>query len=88
MAGGGRPRRRRFASGAPTAPTLADRFEERFVTQEGRRTLEESMDAGWEVLRVLPAGELMRLSAEQIARNIDVAAPDAAQSMAAPGSVS
>ncbi|MCB1464574.1 MAG: V-type ATP synthase subunit B [Nitratireductor sp.] len=67
---------------------FADRFEERFVTQEGRRTLEESMDAGWEVLRVLPAGELMRLSAEQIARNIDVAAPDAAQSMAAPGSVS
>jgi V/A-type H+-transporting ATPase subunit B len=53
---------------------FADRFEERFVTQEGRRTLEESMDAGWEVLRVLPAGELMRLSGEQIAKNIDAKA--------------
>jgi V/A-type H+-transporting ATPase subunit B len=41
-------------------------LEERLVRQEGRRTLEESMEIGWELLRGLPIAELTRLSQQQI----------------------
>jgi V/A-type H+-transporting ATPase subunit B len=41
-------------------------FEERLVHQQGRRTLEESMGLGWELLRGLPVAELTRLSKPQI----------------------
>jgi len=44
------------------------RFEERFVRQDARRTLDASMDIGWELLRRLPAAELTRLKREQIER--------------------
>jgi vacuolar-type H+-ATPase subunit B/Vma2 len=38
------------------------------VHQQGRRTLEESMGLGWELLRGLPVAELTRLSKQQIDR--------------------
>lgn len=41
-------------------------FEQRLVHQDGRRTLEESMAIGWQLLRGLPASELARLSRRQI----------------------
>ncbi len=41
-------------------------FEQRLVNQEGRRTLEESMALGWQLLRGLPAAELTRLTRQQI----------------------
>jgi V/A-type H+-transporting ATPase subunit B len=41
-------------------------FEQRLVNQEGRRTLEESMSLGWQLLRGLPAAELTRLTRQQI----------------------
>ncbi len=41
-------------------------LEDGLVGQEGRRTLEESMRIGWELLRGLPVGELTRLSKQQI----------------------
>ena len=41
-------------------------LEERLVRQESRRTLEESMDIGWQLLRALPVAELTRLSQQQI----------------------
>jgi V/A-type H+-transporting ATPase subunit B len=47
------------------------RFEEELVHQEAARTLEESMETGWRILRVLPRSELTRLSDEQIARHIE-----------------
>ena len=47
---------------------FADHFEAHFVNQDVRRTLEDSMQAGWDSLRHLPASELMRLSGEQITR--------------------
>jgi V/A-type H+-transporting ATPase subunit B len=47
---------------------FADRFERELVHQGAARTLEESMDAGWRVLRDLPSTELYRLSEEQLAR--------------------
>jgi len=50
---------------------FADRFESALIRQRGRRTLEESMEAGWTVLRLLPKSEMARLSDAQIARYIE-----------------
>lgn len=41
-------------------------FEDRFVGQEARRTLEDSMAVGWELLRSLPVAELTRLKPQQV----------------------
>jgi len=49
---------------------FGDRFEQNLVSQDGPRTLEESMQVGWETLAVLPDGELTRLSNEQIIRSV------------------
>jgi V/A-type H+-transporting ATPase subunit B len=49
---------------------FADRFERQFVLQPTARTLEESLAAGWSVLRGLPHGELTRLSNAQIGRHL------------------
>ncbi len=46
--------------------TFGDLFEDKLVQQAGVRTLEQSMQAGWELLRALPVGELSRLSDDQI----------------------
>ncbi len=53
---------------------FADQFETALIAQSGRRTLEESMAGGWQVLRRLPAQELTRLSDAQIAHYIAAAA--------------
>lgn len=45
-------------------------FEEEFVNQAAARTLEESMDVGWQCLRALPRSELVRLTDAQIAKYI------------------
>jgi V/A-type H+-transporting ATPase subunit B len=44
---------------------FADAFELEVVHQDAPRTLEQSMAAGWRVLRRLPATELTRLNARQ-----------------------
>ncbi len=49
---------------------FADQFENALIKQNGRRTLEQSMAAGWTVLALLPKGELTRLSDAQIAQYI------------------
>jgi len=49
---------------------FAERFEQKLVQQADARSLERSMELGWEILRPLPAAELHRLSDEQIARYI------------------
>jgi V/A-type H+-transporting ATPase subunit B len=61
--------------GEESLPEIDRRFlvfgralEERLVNQEGRRSLEESMQIGWELLSGLPATELTRLSKQQIDR--------------------
>jgi V/A-type H+-transporting ATPase subunit B len=43
-------------------------LEDRLVNQEERRTLEDSMRIGWELLRGLPVSELTRLTKLQIER--------------------
>jgi len=45
-------------------------FGARMIDQPDRRTLDESMALGWELLRALPVAELTRLKPEQIARNL------------------
>lgn len=47
---------------------FGDHFERQLVQQSGRRTLEESMSVGWDVLKTLPRSELHRLNDEQIRR--------------------
>jgi V/A-type H+-transporting ATPase subunit B len=49
---------------------FGDRFEAELVHQEGRRTLEQTMEVGWGLLKTLPTIELSRLSDEQISRHI------------------
>ena len=49
---------------------FGDIFESELVNQAGARSLEESMDIAWRLLRVLPEAELARLSDEQIERYI------------------
>ncbi len=43
-------------------------FEDQMINQPDRRTLDESMAVGWELLSAVPATELTRLKPEQIAR--------------------
>jgi V/A-type H+-transporting ATPase subunit B len=50
---------------------FGDEFESRLVTQDGARTLEQSMALGWSLLAPLPQSELTRLSDAQIAANIE-----------------
>jgi V/A-type H+-transporting ATPase subunit B len=49
------------------------RFEQELVHQPGARSLDESMEVGWRLLRMLPNTELHRLSDRQIAEHIDAA---------------
>ncbi|MDT8449342.1 MAG: V-type ATP synthase subunit B [Wenzhouxiangellaceae bacterium] len=47
---------------------FGDAFEKRLISQSDARTLDESMEIGWEVLKMLPKAGLTRLSDEQIER--------------------
>jgi len=47
---------------------FADVFEERFVTQgvDEDRTIEQTLDLGWELLSMFPEGELKRIDEKYI----------------------
>ena len=45
---------------------LGTAFERQLIHQAGARTLDQSMEAGWRLLRDLPHSELARLSDAQI----------------------
>ena len=47
---------------------FADLFEKNLMHQVGPRRLDESMELGWQQLKILPRSELARLSDAQIAR--------------------
>jgi V/A-type H+-transporting ATPase subunit B len=49
---------------------FGEAFETRLVQQDAPRTLEQSMDIGWQLLAGLPKSELSRLSDAQIARHL------------------
>jgi V/A-type H+-transporting ATPase subunit B len=67
---------------------FGEAFEHRFI-QQGQfeaRTVEETLDRGWEILSLLPRDELTRLSQEMIAAHYRPAAPaPAADTSAAMG---
>ena len=47
---------------------FADEFEKRYVSQgnETNRTIQETLDLGWELLSILPPAELKRIKPEFI----------------------
>ncbi|MGI6359964.1 MAG: V-type ATP synthase subunit B [Acholeplasmatales bacterium] len=47
---------------------FADEFESKYINQgfNENRTIEETLDLGWELLRILPASELRRVSEDNI----------------------
>ena len=47
---------------------FADEFEKRYVNQgyEENRSIEETLDLGWELLSILPKSELKRIKPEYI----------------------
>lgn len=51
-----------LSDGDRRALRFSERFEERFIRQDGRRELAETMERGWSVLRTLPREDLHRLS--------------------------
>jgi V/A-type H+-transporting ATPase subunit B len=51
--------------------TFGGDFERVLVGQDAARSLDESMAAGWDLLRALPKTELSRLSDQQIAAHIE-----------------
>jgi V/A-type H+-transporting ATPase subunit B len=57
---------------------LGDRFEDTVVQHTGRRSLENSMAAGWEALRQLPHSELHWLTGQQIERYLPQPSSEAA----------
>jgi len=50
---------------------FGDSFEQQLIQQASARSLEQSMEAGWKLLRDLPVTELNRLSDEQIRQHIE-----------------
>jgi V/A-type H+-transporting ATPase subunit B len=54
---------------------FGDLFEKELVQQRSARTLEQSMETGWRLLRTLPASELYRLNDAQITKYIDTDKP-------------
>ena len=47
---------------------FADEFEKRYVSQgqEENRSIQETLDLGWELLSILPRGELKRIKQDMI----------------------
>ena len=47
---------------------FADEFEKRYVNQgsEENRSIQETLDLGWELLSILPTSELKRIKPEMI----------------------
>jgi V/A-type H+-transporting ATPase subunit B len=58
---------------------FGDQFEQKLVQQHGARTLENSMDIGWELLAMLPHSELTRLSDQQITLHLESVTQDNAE---------
>ena len=52
---------------------FADAFEGRYIKQGAfeDRNVDQTLDLGWELLKLLPRAELKRVSEEQIAEHMD-----------------
>ena len=53
---------------------FADEFEKRYVSQgfDENRTIEQTLDLGWELLRMLPRSELKRIKPEMLNKYLPV----------------
>ena len=51
--------------------SFANDFEEHLVQQDTARSLEQSMELGWRILKKLPGSELNRLNSKQIQTYIE-----------------
>ena len=53
---------------------FADEFEKRYVSQgfDENRTIEQTLDLGWELLRMLPRSELKRIKPEMLDKYLPV----------------
>ena len=53
---------------------FADEFEKRYVSQgfDENRSIEETLDLGWELLRMLPRSELKRIKPEMLDKYLPV----------------
>ena len=53
---------------------FAEEFEKEYVNQgfEADRTIEETLDLGWKLLKILPRGELKRIRQEFIDKYLPV----------------
>lgn len=63
---------------------FADEFEKRYVSQgsEEDRSIEETLDLGWELLSILPESELKRIKPEHISKYLPKAKAAAAEETA------
>ena len=63
---------------------FADEFEKRYVSQgsEEDRSIEETLDLGWELLSILPKSELKRIKPEHISKYLPKAKAAAAEETA------
>ena len=57
-------------AGDRRALAFAEAFEQTFINQSGRRTIDETFAAGWTLLHTLPSDDLTRLSAATLAATL------------------
>ena len=52
---------------------FADAFEEKYISQgyQTNRTIEQTLDIGWELLKILPRSELKRIDEKFLAKYYD-----------------
>ena len=52
---------------------FADEFENKYISQgfETNRSIEETLDLGWQLLKILPRSELKRISNELLEKYYD-----------------
>ncbi len=50
---------------------FSKKFEREFINQEINRSFEETFNKGWEIMKILPESELIRLSVEEIEKYIN-----------------
>ncbi|MGB4218744.1 MAG: V-type ATP synthase subunit B, partial [Bacillota bacterium] len=60
---------------------FADEFERRYIAQgnQENRSIEETLDIGWSLLRLLPRSELKRIRDEYLDKYYDVSAEESGE---------
>lgn len=66
--------------------TFGDEFEQNVIKQgeQEERTIEQSLELGWDALRILPRDELYRLTEEELKKHYDIKAADTTPAQPSP----